>query len=131
MRLPIIATDIEEAVLKQLHTDISIYNGGVKQFKTGFKEFHDVPSSYALLHNSGTSALYALYFAAGLKPGDEVIFPVYTFHATWSPAMRFGILPCSATLYRMAPSPQLPSRKLWASILKLSSGVICGASRAT
>ncbi|KAL8961507.1 MAG: hypothetical protein Q9193_001946 [Seirophora villosa] len=86
---------VEEAVIRQLHEDISIYgNGGVfKQFETEFKEYHGAASSHSLLHNSGTNALHALYFAAGLMPGDEVIFPVYTFHATCSPAMHFGIKP--------------------------------------
>ncbi|KAL8829557.1 MAG: hypothetical protein Q9170_006110 [Blastenia crenularia] len=92
---------IEQAVVRQLHEDISIYgNGGVfKRFETEWKEHHGVSSSYALLHSSGTNALHALYFAAGLMPGDEVIFPVYTFHATCSPAMHFGIKPvfCDAT----------------------------------
>ncbi|KAL8714453.1 MAG: hypothetical protein Q9220_001786 [cf. Caloplaca sp. 1 TL-2023] len=99
---PIINTAVEKAVLAQLHEDISIYNnGGIFQtLETEFKVFHNVPNSYALLHNSGTNALQALYFAAGFKPGDEVIFPVYTFHATCSPAMHFGIKPifCDANL---------------------------------
>lgn len=101
MAWPIIDKAVEEAVSSQLHKDISIYgNGGVfKVFETEFKEYHGVTSSFALLHNSGTNALHALYFAAGLMPGDEVIFPVYTFHATCSPAMHFGIKPvfCDAT----------------------------------
>jgi predicted dehydrogenase len=92
---PKISADIEEAVNAQLHTDISIYgSGGVfHDFETEFKEFHGVSNSFALLHNSGSNALQSLYFAARFMPGDEVIFPVYTFHATASPAMHFGIRP--------------------------------------
>lgn len=101
MQWPIIDRAVEDAVSQQLHEDISIYgNGGVfEQFETEFKKYHGAGSSYALLHNSGTNALHALYFAARLMPGDEVIFPVYTFHATCSPAMHFGIKPvfCDAT----------------------------------
>ncbi|KAI4271838.1 MAG: hypothetical protein LQ337_005722 [Flavoplaca oasis] len=95
MEWPIIDEALEKEMSNQLHTNISIYgNGGVfKDFETEFKNYHDAKSSYALLHNSGTNALHALYFAAGLSPGDEVIFPVYTFHATCSPAMHFGIKP--------------------------------------
>jgi dTDP-4-amino-4,6-dideoxygalactose transaminase len=75
--------------------DISIYgSGGVfHDFETEFKEFHGVPNSFALLHNSGSNALQSLYFAARFMPGDEVISPVYTFHVTASPAMHFGIRP--------------------------------------
>ncbi|KAL8952827.1 MAG: hypothetical protein Q9222_001262 [Ikaeria aurantiellina] len=95
MEWPIINQATEDAVLKQLRSDISIYgNGGVfKQFESEFRDYHGVSSWHALLHNSGTNALQALYFAAGFMPGDEVIFPVYTFHATCSPAMHFGITP--------------------------------------
>ena len=55
------------------------------------KQVHQKPEWYSLLHNSGTNALQALYYGANFQPGDEVIFPVYTFHATVSPAMLFGI----------------------------------------
>ncbi|KAL8787442.1 MAG: hypothetical protein Q9213_002219 [Squamulea squamosa] len=98
---PIVDKTLEAAVTAQLHKEISIYgNGGVfRQIESEFKDFHGASSSYALLHNSGTNALHALYFAAGFKFGDEVIFPVYTFHATCSPAMHFGIKPvfCDAS----------------------------------
>ncbi|KAL8696598.1 MAG: hypothetical protein Q9224_002711 [Gallowayella concinna] len=95
MGWPIIDEAIEAAVSTQLHEGISIYgNGGVFQrFESEFKMYHGASSSHALLHNSGTNALQAMYYAAGFKPGDEVIFPVYTFHATCSPAMHFGIKP--------------------------------------
>jgi len=105
MEWPIIDSDIKKAVSKQLQKDISIYdNGGIfEQFEKEFKDFHGVPSSYALLHNSGTNGLQALYFAAGLKPADEVIFPVYTFHATLFASLALwhqtGILRRSARRY--------------------------------
>ncbi|KAI4160839.1 MAG: hypothetical protein LQ342_005364 [Letrouitia transgressa] len=101
MKWPKIDWEVSEAVSKQLNEKISIYgSGGVfKAFETEFKTYHGAKSSYALLHNSGTNALHALFFAAGLMPGDEIIFPVYTFHATCSPSMHFGIKPvfCDAT----------------------------------
>ena len=95
MKWPVIDQAVERAVSTQLHEDISIYgSGGVfKQFEAEFREYHGVPSFYPLLHNSGTNALHALYFAAEFMPGDEVIFPVYTFHATCSPVMHFGVKP--------------------------------------
>ncbi|KAL9611162.1 MAG: hypothetical protein Q9167_004184 [Letrouitia subvulpina] len=101
MEWPKIDWEVEKAVSKQLHEEISIYgNEGVfEAFETEFKNYHGANSLYALLHNSGTNALHALFFAAGLMPGDEVVFPVYTFHATCSPSMHFGIKPvfCDAT----------------------------------
>ncbi|KAL8895222.1 MAG: hypothetical protein Q9192_003769 [Flavoplaca navasiana] len=67
MEWPIIDEALEKEMSNQLHTSISIYgNGGVfKDFETEFKNYHDAKSSYAPLHNSGTNALHALYFAVG------------------------------------------------------------------
>jgi perosamine synthetase len=44
----------------------------------------------AVLCCSGTMALYAAFFAADLGPGDELVCPAITFHATASPALRLG-----------------------------------------
>ncbi|MCT9076396.1 DegT/DnrJ/EryC1/StrS family aminotransferase [Streptomyces fulvoviolaceus] len=48
---------------------------------------------YTMATNSGTSALYALYYAAGLGEGDEVLVPAYTFFATAMPLFRLGCRP--------------------------------------
>ena len=62
------------AVQKQLRDSVSIYdNGGIfGKFEKAWKGCHGLPESYALLHNSGTNALQALYFAIQVQPGDEV-----------------------------------------------------------
>jgi len=44
----------------------------------------------AVLCCSGTMALFAAFFAMDLGPGDELICPTITFHATSSPALRLG-----------------------------------------
>ena len=44
----------------------------------------------AVLMSSGTMALYAAFFAIGLEPGDEIICPTITFHATATPALHLG-----------------------------------------
>lgn len=41
-----------------------------------------VGTKYALVFNSGTSALHSLMLAFGIGPGDEVIVPSFTFIAT-------------------------------------------------
>lgn len=51
---------------------------------------------HALLTNSGTSALYSAFVAAGVEPGDEVIAPVYTFPATVTPLLQIGAVPVLA-----------------------------------
>ena len=45
---------------------------------------------YCILTNSGTSALHTAFFSAGIEPGDEIIAPTYTFHATVTPAFQLG-----------------------------------------
>ena len=50
-------------------------------------------SKYALAMNSGTATLHSAYFAVGVKPGDEVIIPSYTFVASASPILQVGGVP--------------------------------------
>jgi dTDP-4-amino-4,6-dideoxygalactose transaminase len=50
-------------------------------------------SRYALLMNSGTAALHSAFFAVGVKPGDEVIVPPYTFFASAGPLLHLGGVP--------------------------------------
>jgi len=49
-------------------------------------------SRYALAMNSGTATLHSAYFAVGVGPGDEVLVPAYTWHASATP-----IIHCAAT----------------------------------
>jgi dTDP-4-amino-4,6-dideoxygalactose transaminase len=56
-----------------------------------FAKYVGVP--YALATSSGTSALMCCLLAVGLKPGDEVIVPAYTFVATYSAAAFLGLTP--------------------------------------
>lgn len=44
----------------------------------------------AILLSSGTAALHTAFFAIGLEPGDELICPTVTFHATATPALHLG-----------------------------------------
>ena len=92
---PRVTDDVQDAVNKQLQDTISVPGNGnvLGEFEKAFARYHSVTDHYALLHNSGTNALHALYYAAGVLPGDEVIVPVYTFHATVSPLMQLGAVP--------------------------------------
>lgn len=60
------------------------------EFETAFAAM--AGSRYALTMNSGTATLHSAYFAVGVGPGDEVIVPTYTWHATITP-----VLHCAAT----------------------------------
>jgi dTDP-4-amino-4,6-dideoxygalactose transaminase len=69
------------------------YNGGgvIDDLEARFAQWHG--RRHALATNSGTSALFSMFYAAGLREGDEVIVPVYTFFATATPLFRLGCRP--------------------------------------
>lgn len=54
--------------------------------------------NHALATSSGTSALYLSLLAMGIKPGDEVIVPAYTFVATYSAVIYTGAIPVLAEI---------------------------------
>lgn len=55
-----------------------------------------VRAKFAIAFNSGTAALHAAYFAAGVGKGDEVIVPSLTFAATANAALYQGATPVFA-----------------------------------
>lgn len=59
--------------------------GPIRELEDSFVNFlgGDVP--YAITYNSGTSALFAAYFALGVQDGVEVLGPALTYHAALSP----------------------------------------------
>ncbi len=100
-RWPVYDEQDERALIGQLHESVSIYDksGVIKEFEDAFSAMHD--ANYALLSNSGTSAIFSMFEALNLQPGDEVLCPVYTFHATVSPMMYTGAIPvfCDTDAY--------------------------------
>ncbi|HEY4517716.1 MAG TPA: aminotransferase class I/II-fold pyridoxal phosphate-dependent enzyme, partial [Candidatus Paceibacterota bacterium] len=55
-----------------------------------------VGAKFAVAFNSGTAALHAAYFAAGIGKGDEVVMPALTFAATANAALYLGASPVFA-----------------------------------
>jgi len=62
----------------------------IAKFEKAFRNM--TGSDYALAMNNGTATLHSAYFAVGVGPGDEVIVPAYTWHASATP-----VLQCNAT----------------------------------
>jgi perosamine synthetase len=81
---PQIGKDEIEAVVKVLESGILTNGLGagpmVSRFEKAYAEF--VKAKHAIAVNSGTAALHLAVAAAGVKPGDEVIVPSFTFVAT-------------------------------------------------
>jgi len=65
--------------------------GPIADFERSFAELTE--TRYALAMNSGTATLHSAYFAAGVRPGDEVIVPSYTFFASAAPILQCGGTP--------------------------------------
>ncbi|MBR5228023.1 MAG: aminotransferase class V-fold PLP-dependent enzyme [Clostridia bacterium] len=90
---PKITKDIEEAVVDQLHKNISIYdNSGIfKEFEENFAKY--IGMKHAVCFSSGTAAIWAMFDSIGLRKNDEVICPSYTFFATVTPLLFTGAKP--------------------------------------
>jgi dTDP-4-amino-4,6-dideoxygalactose transaminase len=67
------------------------YGATLAEFEQVVAEYHGLP--YALGTASGTAGLHAAYYAVGVQPGDEVIVPSYSFHATVAPLFLLGAVP--------------------------------------
>lgn len=65
--------------------------GPIAKFEERFARFTD--TRYAILMNSGTAALHSAYVAVGVKPGDEVLVPTYTYFASATPVLQCGATP--------------------------------------
>ncbi|WP_063001921.1 DegT/DnrJ/EryC1/StrS family aminotransferase [Nocardia mikamii] len=85
-----------KSVLSQLDCSISIYDrsGVIAKLEDMLAEYFGV--RYAVSTSSGTAALYSMYAACGIAPGDEVIVPAYTFFATATPLLHLGAVPILA-----------------------------------
>jgi perosamine synthetase len=91
---PIIGEEEIQAVAELMRTGrISIGNGTgpVGEFEERFAAY--TGAKYALMHNNGTAALHAGFYAVGVEPGDEVIVPSYTWHATAGAVVTANAVP--------------------------------------
>ena len=70
---------------------ISRYPLFVEQFEQRYADL--IGRQYGLSFCNGTSAIEAALFAANIGPGDEVIVPSCTFHASIDPILNVGATP--------------------------------------
>lgn len=80
-----------EAVLKVLRSDWLTQGPSVQEFEEKLAKY--CGAGYAVVCNSGTSALHAAFVAAGIGKGDEFIVPTITFPATSNVGLWSGALP--------------------------------------
>jgi 8-amino-3,8-dideoxy-alpha-D-manno-octulosonate transaminase len=73
---------------KFLHKVATLEKEFAKYCETGF----------AIALSSGTTSLLASVIALGLKPGDEIIVPAYTFVASYTSVIFAGLIPVLAEI---------------------------------
>jgi len=77
-----------QAVVDVLKSDFLTTGPKVSEFEASLSSYSG--AGYAVAVNSGTSALHAAYFAAGLRAGDEIVTTPLTFAATANAALYLG-----------------------------------------
>lgn len=93
---PILGDEEREAVDRVLRSGMVAQGPEVAAFEQEFAALVDGRQCIAV--NSGTSALHMAFLAAGLKPGDEVIVPSFTFAATANSVALAGGVPVFADI---------------------------------
>jgi dTDP-4-amino-4,6-dideoxygalactose transaminase len=88
--------EINQAALDVLASGRYIKGPRVAEFEEKFAKFTD--AQYGIATSSGTTALFTVYLALGLKQGDEVIVPSHTFIATATPFLFLGAKPVFADI---------------------------------
>jgi UDP-4-amino-4,6-dideoxy-L-N-acetyl-beta-L-altrosamine transaminase len=83
-----------QAVADALKSDLITQGPSIMQFEQELAKYFG--AKYAIVLNSGTSALHAIYFALGLQPGDELITSPNTFVATANAGLYLGGKPVFA-----------------------------------
>lgn len=89
---PIIGSEERAAVDAVLASGMLAQGAEVAAFEKEFAE-ELTPGAEVVAVNSGTSALHLGVLAAGIKPGDEVIVPSFTFAATGNSVALTGTTP--------------------------------------
>ena len=88
------------SVLDENALTTAAYDGGkrVQDFESRLRDYLSV--KYVIAVNSGTSALHAALLAAGVKQGDEVLLPSFTFVATANSVVAAGAKPIFVDINR-------------------------------
>jgi len=84
------------AVINALKSDWLTQGPKISEFEGALAKY--CGAKYAVIFSSGTAALHAAYFVAGLKAGDEFITTPLTFAATANAGLYLGAKPVFADI---------------------------------
>jgi perosamine synthetase len=88
---PFFGAEEEAAILAPLHSGWVVQGPFVRQFEEKFSAFTE--SRFSIATSSCTTALHIAVAALGLKPGDEVIVPAFTWISTANVVEYMGAKP--------------------------------------
>jgi len=112
--------ELDDAILKVLESSQYVQGPALKQFETDLSKYFGM--KYAVGLNSGTDALWLVFMALGLKPGDEVITTANTFFATaeaiWIAGGKAVLIDCDPKTRNIDPA------KIEAAITKKTVGIV-------
>ena len=75
-----IKKELDDAILKVLESNQYVMGPALKQFEQDLARYFGMKHAVGL--NSGTDALWLVFMALGIEPGDEIITTANTFFAT-------------------------------------------------
>lgn len=88
---PLFGDEEKKEMLATLDSGWATLGPRTKQFEDDFAKY--VGAKYAIGVTSCTAAIHLALLAAGIRPGDEVIVPVFTFTASANPVLHVGAKP--------------------------------------
>ena len=89
---PRVSEKLKSTLLDTMENDLwGVGSDIITKFEKKFAQFQD--AKFGLSTSSGTTALWVTLKAAGVKAGDEVIIPPYTFIATGSAILMANAVP--------------------------------------
>ncbi|MEX2684505.1 MAG: DegT/DnrJ/EryC1/StrS family aminotransferase [Candidatus Sigynarchaeota archaeon] len=95
MKVPIVQLALDDQTIKEaadvLKSGMWADGKNVKALEEDFARYIGVKHARAV--NNGTAALICALFGAGIKPGDEVLVPSFTFIATANTILECGAKP--------------------------------------
>src|SRR5512147_2125277 len=86
-----IKADIDNSIQQVIDSAVFIKGQEVKDFETALARYLGI--NHVIACGNGTDALQICLMALGLKPGDEIITPDFTFISTVEVAVLLGLKP--------------------------------------